>query len=122
MRPAGPCVPAGRPSSDRLYVLGPGTLGPLPLGVLHGLAFLEPAEAVAFHRRAMEEELTFLTRDETKTLVRNQLLDSAPHHPTPSVLRYLRFLPLLTRLWPDLRSCFFRALLLSEARRRADFL
>jgi hypothetical protein len=69
-------------SSDRLYVLGPRTLGSSPLRVLDGLAFLEPAEGVAFHRRAMEEDLAALTRDETKALVRYQLLDRPPHHPT----------------------------------------
>ena len=36
--------------------------------------------------------------------------------------RYFRVPVPRTRLWPDLRSCFLRALRLSEARRRAVFL
>jgi hypothetical protein len=73
---------------DDLHVLGTGTLRALAFGVLHLLTFAEVVEVgFTFDSRAVEEDVSSLPLDETKTLVR-QLLNRTLRHFKSLLARY----------------------------------
>jgi hypothetical protein len=74
---------AGAMSSIRLrwcYRFSAGTLGPAAFAVANALALVELLEWSALHCRVVKEQFSALSLDKAKTLVRNQLLDSAFCH------------------------------------------
>lgn len=65
------------------YVLCPRTLGTLGDVEFHFLTFAQVIEACVLERGAVEEDFFSLTGDETKSFVRDELLDRSLGHGGP---------------------------------------
>ena len=63
-----------------LHVFGTRALRAAAFGVLDGLSLVQVLDRGAFERRVMEKQFAAIALDESKTLVRNQLLDCALCH------------------------------------------